>query len=771
MNIFSRIASFFTKSNPEWNNLTVYSDMPQAIRMSNNFKTYAKEGYKNSDTLYKCISYLIRNGSAIPPILYTNETMTDEIKKHPILDLIKRPNPEQSGVAYREAVLGYKYLAGNSFQYAIRPNKNGPPSELWALRPDFMEILAKPKIGIVGYRHQNIDGDIPVGNIGHLKYWNPDDDDQKGMGMSPVQAAALNIDMQIAGKKWNLGLMQNGARPPGIWKIPTLMGFNERKQLEQKLHDTYSGATRAGKSPLLDGGLDWKPTGLPPAQMEWLDSLKYNGGSIANIINMPPQLIGDTSSTTYDNMEQAKAASYTEEIFPTLDDFYALWTWWLIPMYPDLAGSGACFGYDKETVEVVQKLIQAMKDAQADRAMGMWEQGMGTLNECREQCDLPDLGPDGDVFRFGAILVKKADLGKYAEQSLAEPAAPPAPIAEPVSEHLPPVQPGQTQPQKPQGPNDHPSNNPDDTPPDNTDKQLNRRFTWHNVKALDLSTDEEKRAYAKSVEASRARWETEVEKRLQSYFKDERKAVVAAIDKAALPSSAEDRAEAAIKKQSKELKDVLVKLYQDVAEDTGNDILKQLKAEAKPHEIKSASSIIPSGVQNYLSTMAGTKIKGISDTTHETVKGHLSEGIAKGETVDQLSKRIDSLYLDQIIPNRSAVIARTESHSASGFASLQAGKVSGMSLNKVWLSLHDSKTRPAHADADGQEVGMDEPFIVDGEELDYPGDGSAENSVNCRCSMYFKRTQSTSDDSSDDEDKSNHISRYEYRKFMEALLV
>src|ERR1700739_1072828 len=133
MNIFSRVASFFTKSNPEWNHLSGYSDVPQAIRMSNNFKTYVKEGYKNSDTLYKCVSYLIRNGSAIPPILYTDETRTKQIEKHPVLDLIKRPNPEQSGVAYREAVLGYKYLAGNSFQYAIR-GKNGLPVELWALR-------------------------------------------------------------------------------------------------------------------------------------------------------------------------------------------------------------------------------------------------------------------------------------------------------------------------------------------------------------------------------------------------------------------------------------------------------------------------------------------------------------------------------------------------------------------------------------------------------------------------------------------------------------
>jgi HK97 family phage portal protein len=462
--------------------------------MSNNFKTYVKEGYKNSDTLYKCISYLIRNAAAIPPVLYTNQDKEDKIKKHPLLDMLNRPNPEQSGVAFIESVLGYKYLSGNSFQYAIR-TKNGPPDELWALRPDRMQILAVPQKGIVGYRHENIGADISPQDIGHLKYWNPDDDNQKGMGMSPVEAAALNIDMQIAGKKWNLALMQNGARPPGIWKVPALMGKNERDSLEQKLNEKFAGATKAGKSPLFDGGLDWKPTGLQPAQMEWLDSLKYNGGSIANILNMPPQLIGDTSSSTYDNMEQAKAASYTEEIFPTLDDLYALWNWWLVPMYPDL--KNAYLYYDKESVEVVQKMIQAQKTALAERSNEMWMNGVGTLNECREMCGLPTLGTDGDLFRFGAVLVKLDELGKYAEQSLTEPAAPPPALAEPLN--VP--KPVQVSPQE----NIKPEQVSNDTPPANADNKKSVEQTEGDDRsnddksALQILTRSAYRDYMKAV--------------------------------------------------------------------------------------------------------------------------------------------------------------------------------------------------------------------------------------------------------------------------------
>ena len=54
---------------------------------------------------------------------------------------------------------------------------------------------------------------------------------------------------------------------------------------------------------------------------------------------------------------------------------------------------------------------------------------------------------------------------------------------------------------------------------------------------------------------------------------------------------------------------------------------------------------------------------------------------------------------------------------------------------KEWLSTKDDRVRIEHLEVDGQVVPIDEPFIVGGEELMYPGDasGSAGNVINCRC--------------------------------------
>lgn len=63
----------------------------------------------------------------------------------------------------------------------------------------------------------------------------------------------------------------------------------------------------------------------------------------------------------------------------------------------------------------------------------------------------------------------------------------------------------------------------------------------------------------------------------------------------------------------------------------------------------------------------------------------------------------------------------------------QAG-ISGM--GKTWITVGDDRVRPAHAAANGETVPINQPFIVGGEKLFFPGDprGSPWNIINCRCS-------------------------------------
>jgi uncharacterized protein with gpF-like domain len=137
------------------------------------------------------------------------------------------------------------------------------------------------------------------------------------------------------------------------------------------------------------------------------------------------------------------------------------------------------------------------------------------------------------------------------------------------------------------------------------------------------------------------------------------------------------------------------------------------------------------------------KAKEINETTYTTLRKNLqstlSDGLARGASpkvvADEMLEVCDGVY-ENLDKARSLLIAETESCCSINFGVSATYQAEGVET-KTWLAISDDRTRDDHADADGQTVGIDEPFIVGGEEMDYPGDpeASAENVVRCRCTM------------------------------------
>ena len=61
----------------------------------------------------------------------------------------------------------------------------------------------------------------------------------------------------------------------------------------------------------------------------------------------------------------------------------------------------------------------------------------------------------------------------------------------------------------------------------------------------------------------------------------------------------------------------------------------------------------------------------------------------------------------------------------------------GIILKRVWVATNDDRTREWHADLDGVEVDVDEPWENEIGEIMFPGDPTADgaNIYNCRCAM------------------------------------
>lgn len=140
----------------------------------------------------------------------------------------------------------------------------------------------------------------------------------------------------------------------------------------------------------------------------------------------------------------------------------------------------------------------------------------------------------------------------------------------------------------------------------------------------------------------------------------------------------------------------------------------------------------------------------VVSTTQEALDGHLSQGIDASE-IDDLITQLQQQYDDWQSGGRTESIADTQVVGGWSLgeldAAFQAHNVAGAQAMRTWNATMDARTRPEHAAADGQSVGLGEPFDVGGESLMYPCDptGSAGNTINCRCSVSYDLQLATGD--------------------------
>lgn len=138
----------------------------------------------------------------------------------------------------------------------------------------------------------------------------------------------------------------------------------------------------------------------------------------------------------------------------------------------------------------------------------------------------------------------------------------------------------------------------------------------------------------------------------------------------------------------------------------------------------------------------------INDGTLKEVATLLNIGEEEGWSIPKAQDHLESLfermisgdlppeeqqwYEDRLPPHRTEMIARTETIRASNAGTQEIFKDWGVQ-QREWVSTLDDRVRPDHAEANGQVVGIDVPFIVGGESLMFPGDpnGSPENTINC----------------------------------------
>ncbi|NKB51655.1 MAG: phage portal protein [Rhizobiaceae bacterium] len=331
-------------------NLIAFSGAGHAQWSRPDYATMARRGYMANPIVFRCIRLISETAAAIPLLIYQANR---ELDRHPMLDLLSRPNPRQGGKEFVELLIGHLLVSGNAYVELVQVNDT--PRELHALRPDHVTVVVDRKGWVEAYEHSVGFGKVrhAVGPDGqsailHLSLFHPLDDNH---GFPPLQAALMALDVHNAACQWNKSLLDNSARPSGALVYAPGNGNNMSEdqfaRLKAELEDGYTGAAQAGRPLLLEGGLDWKAMGYSPRDMDFVEARHAAARDIALAFGVPPMLLGIPGDNTYSNYQEANRAFTRQTLLPLINRTIDSFNHWLQLRFD----SGLRLAIDEDRIE------------------------------------------------------------------------------------------------------------------------------------------------------------------------------------------------------------------------------------------------------------------------------------------------------------------------------------------------------------------------------------------------------------------------------------
>lgn len=291
-----------------------------------------KNGFQGNPVGFRAVRLISEAAAALPLVL---QSANERFDVHPVLDVLRVPNPSQTQATLLEAIFGQLVLTGNAYIECVA-GASGDIHELHVLRSDRMSVVPGPDGWPVAYEYA-VGGrkhrfDMTAGSpICHIKSFHPLDDHY---GLSPMQSAAAALDVHTAASRWSKALLDNAARPSGaiVYKGAdgqAQLSSDQYDRLVGEMESHHQGARNAGRPMLLEGGLDWKPMGFSPSDMEFQKTKEAAAREVATAFGVPPMLMGIPGDATYANYQEANRAFYRHTVLPLADRVVAALSNWL----------------------------------------------------------------------------------------------------------------------------------------------------------------------------------------------------------------------------------------------------------------------------------------------------------------------------------------------------------------------------------------------------------------------------------------------------------
>lgn len=692
---------------------------------------------------YKVPDYMIR-------ALGGDANRIDVFDQHEILDKLHRPNRISVDWSLKFVTVASMEMTGWAYWWYpegpdgkeiwhvpthwVTPLHEGRAFSGWSFKPDGVMV---PKI-------------LEADEISPFFYPTPE---SPLMALSPAECGGKEIMANESIVDAHYLMFRNGISPRHAvitgdkvlrsgTTIKQRLTKSQRMEVRTALMARYGDISNYGVPAILDGMIqDIKKISNSPEEMDFLESSKTSEGRVSRIFGVNPTVTGANDGVNYAQAAAADGIFCDVVINPKLELLGRVMTIYVVPQFSD----------DESLVLFFEPAVPSDPSAKTAMIERAFQTGGATRAEYRRHLGY-EIGPEDECYMVNPMMQwQPASHVKGAKAP--EPPAPP---------------PGQEEA------GGSMFGKPTEKPADDTEQEpaaMAAAYTPLSVKRLpDEQVVHFYKAYFGLWERSHTSRQNTIAGAARKFFRDQADAVLAALRRSPATQDGRRLAERLLDQKTwgKKLRSAIgpavahtaalgaaIELHAfgggraakppqnapQALERVGK-AAGELAIKADDFQYPDLSVDLPEDVLEGIGEFSAELMSqdywdGINETTLEKLSKAIEDGLTAGQTLREIAGEIeDGMFGGSQISNRAELIARTETTGAMN-AGQQSARESlaedGTIEQKEWFATLDMKTRDDHADADGQRVDVDQPFIIGGEEAMYPGDANLSAEQRCNC--------------------------------------
>jgi len=389
--------------------------------LKRDFAVLARDAYGGNSAVYACLRVLSTSVPEPPLLAYTLDAKENKEPlafDHPLMQLIRQPNPLQTEYEFWELVTLHTGIVGRSHWWKQR-DRVGRVMALWPLRPD----RVSPKYAEIPKNADGTDRATSTENAMRVlegwAYWQPgilvaqilpandvltfnfpDPAGESGglvEGLGPLQVIAREAEVDNEMTAFSAALLRNSATPGVILSVKQQgLSRADAKDIKRNFQAQFGGSNR-GEPAVVDGDTVITQMGFSLSQLEYPSMRNFTESRISAAFGIPAILaqlnVGITAGikATIDEQREYFAETTLSNLWRRFSDQYTL----------DVSsefGDGIVCQFDLTKV----KALAAQQAAESVKISDGFVKGAVTVDEYRDK--VLHLAPIGGEFGESVYL-------------------------------------------------------------------------------------------------------------------------------------------------------------------------------------------------------------------------------------------------------------------------------------------------------------------------------------------------------------------------------